>query len=248
MLATILALTGCPGPVNNYIEPVHEHVFGDWSDWEVVTAATCTEDGSKKRTHTCSCGEVEEETTVIAALGHDFGEWSNWTVTKVLTYNQDEEKEHTHTCTRCGHSEKETVVTSRFVAGGYDGDIPTDVENPETYRYQYEDGYKIELNVCTLEEYNNAGDDKTAISFSKKYISFPNNIEQLKTILGRDDIVIDEEEGLSLSFGEVFKQKLEYSNLTFLDNDNLEIINNKTENMEVWYCTTQVTRLYIVIE
>ncbi len=107
MLATILTLTGCPGPVNNYIEPpVHEHVFGDWSDWEVVTAATCTKDGSKKRTRTCACGKVEEETAVIAALGHDF---DDGTVTKEATCTADGEE--TRTCKRegCTHSETRTI-------------------------------------------------------------------------------------------------------------------------------------------
>lgn len=155
ILTAVFGLTGCPGPVNNYIEPVHEHVFGEWSDWEVVTAATCAENGSKKRTRTCSCGEIEEETAVIAIdpNNHDFGEWSNWTTTIEVAYDHDGEKEHTRTCTRCGHSETEKVTVSRFVAGGYDGnDVPT--ENAETYRYQYADGIKFHLYVTTQEKYN----------------------------------------------------------------------------------------------
>ncbi len=42
----------------------HTHEF---SDWQTVTPATCTEKGEEKRT--CSCGE--EETREIPALGHD---------------------------------------------------------------------------------------------------------------------------------------------------------------------------------
>ena len=46
-----------------------------WGDWEVVQAATCTVDGSQKRT--CSvCGK--EETKVIKAA-HKFGEWETVT-------------------------------------------------------------------------------------------------------------------------------------------------------------------------
>lgn len=149
MLATILTLTGCPGPVNNYIEPPV------WDDGVVTTEPTCTEEGVK--TYTCSNGETRTET--IPALGHDMGEWvwGEWTTTKEMTYQQDEEKTRsgTRTCKRCGHTENktQTEVTSRFVAGGYDGnDVPT--ENAETYRYQYADGIKFHLYVTTQEKYN----------------------------------------------------------------------------------------------
>ena len=47
----------------------HEHA---WTDWRIVTKATCTEKGVEKRT--CDCGE--EETRTIAEKGHSFGEWS----------------------------------------------------------------------------------------------------------------------------------------------------------------------------
>ena len=72
------------------LNPNHTHTFGDWATEE---AATCTADGSRKRT--CSvCGE--EETEPIDALGHDFVDnyctrcgaidpdhdhvWSDWTL------------------------------------------------------------------------------------------------------------------------------------------------------------------------
>lgn len=149
MLATILTLTGCPGPVNNYIEPPV------WDDGVVTTEPTCTTEGVK--TYTCSNGETRTET--IPALGHDMGDWvwGEWTTTKEMTYQQDEEKTRsgTRTCKRCGHTENktQTEVTSRFVAGGYDGnDVPT--ENEETYRYQYADGIKFHLYVTTQTKYN----------------------------------------------------------------------------------------------
>lgn len=65
-------------------EPVCEHV---WGEWEVVTAATCEEDGEEKRECTI-CGEVE--TRVIAATGHEHGE--EW------AYDDDS---HWHEC-ECG--------------------------------------------------------------------------------------------------------------------------------------------------
>lgn len=120
---------------------------------EVVEEATCTEDGLGKIV-CVDCEKVIEEQVEIDALGHDFGEWSNWTTTREVAYDHDGEKEQTHTCTICGYSETEKVTVSRFVAGGYDGDIPTDIENPETYRYQYneEDDYQISLSICSSEE------------------------------------------------------------------------------------------------
>lgn len=138
MLATILTLTGCPGPVNNYIEPAHEHVFGDWSDWEVVTAATCTKDGSKKRTCTCSCGEIEEETAVIAALGH------NW-VLESDTATCTTEGVKTYKCSRCNETRtEESPAHHTFIAGGCD----------KCGEYQYADGIKFHLYVTTQEKYN----------------------------------------------------------------------------------------------
>ena len=58
-----------------------------WGEWETVTAATCTEQGSEKRI--CSvCNE--EETRATEALGHDFAtEWSH------------DGTSHWHACARC---------------------------------------------------------------------------------------------------------------------------------------------------
>lgn len=65
-------------------EPVCEHV---WGEWEVVTEATCEEDGQEQRKCTL-CGEVE--TRVIEATGHEHGE--EW------AYDEDN---HWHEC-HCG--------------------------------------------------------------------------------------------------------------------------------------------------
>lgn len=73
-LAGVLALTACGDPVTTGTDSAaateatqHSHAFGQWSEEK---AAACTQDGQKKRT--CACGE--EETEVIAALGHQYGE------------------------------------------------------------------------------------------------------------------------------------------------------------------------------
>lgn len=136
MLATILTLTGCPGPVNNYIEPIHEHVFGDWGDWEVVNAATCTKDGSKKRTRTCSCGEVEEETAVIAALGHD---WELESDTATCT----EDGVKTYKCSRCNETRTEDSPAHHHVdyeTSGY-------CETCRVYKWEN----RLTVNICKLE-------------------------------------------------------------------------------------------------
>ena len=103
LITAVITLTGCPGPVNNYVEPAHEHVFGEWV---VTKEATCTETGLKERT--CACGEIEEE--VIPALGHDMGDWSDWTVTVAATTTTVGKKVRTRSCKRtgCNHSETET--------------------------------------------------------------------------------------------------------------------------------------------
>ena len=170
ILTAVFGLTGCPGPVNNYIEPIHEHV---WT--EVTTeyvAPTCTAKGSK--TYVCSlCGETKVEE--LNALGHHFGDgdgWSSWTTTKNVAYNHDGEKKRTRTCTRCGYSETEKVTVSRFVAGGYDGDIPTDVENPETYRYQYNGNNDYQISAYVY----SSVDDVNTDNYTVLYFSFPKNV------------------------------------------------------------------------
>ena len=73
----------------------HVHSFGEWT---VVTEATCTEAGLKKRT--CEvCGEQESE--VIEAKGHDYDEGK---VATEATCTEDGVK--TYTCQRdgCGYS------------------------------------------------------------------------------------------------------------------------------------------------
>ena len=152
-LVTILTLTGCPGPVTPDKPCTHEH-----TKTEVIEEATCSEDGLGKVV-CVDCEEVIEEQVEIDALGHDFGEWSNWTTTREVAYDHDGEKKHTHTCTICGHAETEKVTVSRFVAGGYDGDIPAEVENPEKYRYEH-NGTQVKVYVYTLtkeEELNDLG-------------------------------------------------------------------------------------------
>ena len=102
MLAAILTLTGCPGPVTPDMPCTHEN-----TRTEVIEEATYNKDG----------------------LG------------KII-------------CVDCEKVIDEQATISRFVAGGYDGDIPAETENPETYHYQYnkEDDYQISLSIYSSEE------------------------------------------------------------------------------------------------
>lgn len=75
-----------------------------YSDWEVHTAATCSEEGEERRTCTVNGCEAYESRT-IEALGHDYS--------TVVTAPTCENKGYTtYTCKRenCGHSEKGSYV------------------------------------------------------------------------------------------------------------------------------------------
>lgn len=139
-LATILTLTGCPGPVTPDMPCTHENTRTD-----VIDKATYEKDG----------------------LG------------KII-------------CVDCGKVIDEQATISRFVAGGYDGDIPAETENPETYRYQYnkEDDYQITAYV-----YSSVEDAKKDENARALYFSFPNDtkgILQIVTIDGYLCISIDD--------------------------------------------------------
>ena len=117
MLATILTLTGCPGPVNT---------VDVWDDGVVTTEPTCTTEGVK--TYTCSNGETRTES--IPALGHDFGNWTDWTVTNPATVDHEGTETRTRTCKRtgCNCSETETRFIPRLEDTTDNGD--TEDETP----------------------------------------------------------------------------------------------------------------------
>lgn len=66
-----------------WIVPDHIH---SWGEWEVVTSATCTEQGGEKRV--CSVCKAEE-TRTAEALGHDYSVY------------QHDEAGHWSKCSRC---------------------------------------------------------------------------------------------------------------------------------------------------
>ena len=110
-------------------------------------------------------------------------------VIKEVTYNND--GSGNIICVDCKKVIYEQATISRFVAGGYDGDIPAETENPETYHYQYnKDDYQIMAYV-----YSSVEDAKNSENKRVLYFSFPNDttgIPQIVTIDGHLCISIDD--------------------------------------------------------
>ena len=130
VVCLIFGISACEAP--------HEHSYGEWT---VVTAPTCTKEGTEQRECDCS----EEETRTIAALGHDLAEHAaqaptctepGWSIYQTCTrcdYTTFEELAATghnyestvttestcttdgvltYTCTNCGDSYTEAITAS----------------------------------------------------------------------------------------------------------------------------------------
>lgn len=92
-------------------EEPHEHTFGEW---QVVTAATCAEEGQEQRL--CECGETETRT--IAATGHNYTE-------TIVAPTCTEQGYTLHTCTNCEH----TYTDNEIAALGHEfGEWEIDVD------------------------------------------------------------------------------------------------------------------------
>lgn len=87
-------------------DAVCAHSFGDW---QVVSPATCTADGSRQRVCT-RCGAVEVQT--LPAAGHKFGEW---TTTKEPTCTETGTEKRT--CSVCSKEETRVIVALGHTPG-----------------------------------------------------------------------------------------------------------------------------------
>ena len=87
-------------------DAVCAHSFGDW---QVVSPATCTADGSRQRVCT-RCGAVEVQT--LPAAGHKFGEW---TTTKKPTCTETGTEKRT--CTVCSKEETRVIAALGHTPG-----------------------------------------------------------------------------------------------------------------------------------
>ena len=149
-------------------------------------------------------------------------------------------------CADCEKVIDEQATISRFVAGGYDGDIPAEIENPETYHYQYnkEDDYQIMAYVYSSVEDAKKGENETVL-----YFSFPNDttgIPQIVTINA----------GLAINLDDLIQMKNKYIGNTvkyvgFEQND-FSIQIDTCKYMKDPYSLTDLEnngrQIYIVIE
>lgn len=87
-------------------DAVCAHSFGDW---QVVSPATCTADGSRQRVCT-RCGAVEVQT--LPAAGHKFGEW---TTAKEPTCTETGTEKRT--CTVCSKEETRVIAALGHTPG-----------------------------------------------------------------------------------------------------------------------------------
>lgn len=87
-------------------DAVCAHSFGDW---QVVSPATCTADGSRQRVCT-RCGAVEVQT--LPVTGHKFGEW---TTTKEPTCTETGTEKRT--CTVCSKEETRVIAALGHTPG-----------------------------------------------------------------------------------------------------------------------------------
>lgn len=173
-LATILTLTGCPGPVNTVVPCTHEN-----KKTVIETAATCTETGLEKII-CADCEEVlEEQKLPIDPENHD---WELKSDTATCT----EDGEKTYKCSRCDETKTENIPAHHtFIAGGCDAP-----NCPKHYYYNGADDYQIMAYVYSSEE--DALNDKNERVL---YFSFPNNttgIPQIVTINGYSYIIIND--------------------------------------------------------
>ena len=83
-------------------EILPEFCSHDWSDWELIEAATCTRTGSRVR-FCAICGKRSDEE--IPKLDHTYG---NWVITKVATCTQKGQR--SRVCQTCGYEQTQDYI------------------------------------------------------------------------------------------------------------------------------------------
>ena len=170
MLAAILTLTGCPGPVNTVVPYTHEN-----KKTVIETAATCTETGLEKII-CADCEEVlEEQKLPIDPENHD---WVFESDTATCT----EDGVKTYKCSRCDETKTENIPAYHtFIAGGCD--------ICGAYEHNKEDDYQIMAYVYSSVEDAKKGENETVL-----YFSFPNNTTGIpQIVIGKNgpEITVD---------------------------------------------------------
>lgn len=170
MLATILTLTGCPGPVNTVVPCTHEN-----KKTVIETAATCTETGLEKII-CADCEEVlEKQKLPIDPENHDWELKSD-----TATCTKDGVK--TYKCSRCDETRTEdNPAHHTFIAGGCD--------KCGAYKHNKEDDYQIMAYVYSSVEDAKKGENETVL-----YFSFPNDTTGIpQIVIGKNgpEITVD---------------------------------------------------------
>ena len=150
MLAAILTLTGCPGPVTPDKPCTHEHTRTD-----VVKEATCTEDGLEQ-TICVDCEEVlEEQKLPIDTENHDW-------VLESDTATCTEDGVKTHKCSHCNKTRTEdSTAHHTFIAGGCDKCGAYEYSETHVKVYVYTFNEEKELNDLGILYYSFEETDKT---------------------------------------------------------------------------------------
>lgn len=150
MLATILTLTGCPGPVNTVVPCTHEN-----KKTVIETAATCTKAGLEKII-CADCEEVlEEQKLPIDPENHDW-------VLESDTAKCTEDGKKTYRCSRCDETKTENIPAHHtFIAGGCDICGAYKYSGTQVKVYVYTFNEEKELNDLGILYYSFEETDKT---------------------------------------------------------------------------------------
>ena len=134
--------------INEEDVSVHAHTYGEW---QVVTAATCTEEGQEQRL--CNCGENE---TRVISPSHTYTDSSYDYLNNILT------------CSECGYTEFIAYQSSNLKYAGYTSSGELTSTSPAYYI----------VNTCTtgtITDYK----DTTKVFVPKTYLNVP--IQKIKS-------------------------------------------------------------------
>jgi hypothetical protein len=146
-------------------------------------------------------------------------------------------------CVDCEEVIDEQAEISRFVAGGYDGDIPAETENPETYRYEHtkEDDYQIMAYVYS--SVDDAKKDEKGENGRVLYFSFPNDTKGIPQIVIINNL-------LCITIDDLIQMKNEYIGKTvkYFNPTGLPYLLNNEYTQGTLEPLEGLKRIYIVVE
>ena len=130
------SICGALGTKTETIAKLTEHVWGAWSTWSVVTAAKCEENGSEKRTRSCTLNAavIDTETRDIPAIGHTTptGVWTSGNAATCTAASTRVEICARTGCTKIIASENKPALGHDFVNYQSDGNATCKADGTET--------------------------------------------------------------------------------------------------------------------